>query len=103
MLSSNWDSEYDFVATQSDDTSNSEHISEESDLSNSDIEQDHVVTFSQSETLQKDGITWSMYPDISQSRPLYRATVYPIRYIFELFVKQLPKHFVPGENLTGDE
>jgi hypothetical protein len=67
--------------------------------------------------------------DISQSRPVYRATMSlqrfkhllqfirfddretrdksdrlgPIRYIFELFVKQLPKHFVPGENLTVDE
>ncbi|CAF2806939.1 unnamed protein product [Rotaria sp. Silwood2] len=27
----------------------------------------------------------------------------PIRYIFELFIKQLPRHFVPGENLTIDE
>ncbi|CAF4217096.1 unnamed protein product, partial [Rotaria sordida] len=186
------DSEYDFVATESDNTSNSEHISEESHLSNSDIEQGDVITASQPETLQKDGITRSMYPnleqsritilnafklfftneildeivlhtilyakryfdqkirsrqdsntirldshfwklidhielesfiglliqssvnrsnhellydlwDISQSCPLYRATVYPIRYIFELFVKQLPKHLVPGENLTFDE
>ncbi|CAF1258452.1 unnamed protein product [Rotaria sordida] len=48
------DSEYDFVATESDDTSNSEHISEESDLSNSDTEQDDVVTANQPETLQKD-------------------------------------------------
>ena len=27
----------------------------------------------------------------------------PIRVIFELFVKRLPKHFIPGENLTVDE
>ncbi|CAF5006306.1 unnamed protein product, partial [Rotaria socialis] len=31
------DSESDFLATESDDTSNSEHISKESDLSNSDL------------------------------------------------------------------
>ncbi|CAF4219629.1 unnamed protein product, partial [Rotaria sordida] len=62
------DSEYDFVRTESDNTSNSEHISEESDLSNFDIEQDDVVTTSQPETLQKDGITWSMYPKLEQSR-----------------------------------
>ncbi|CAF4243567.1 unnamed protein product, partial [Rotaria sordida] len=48
------DSEYDFVATESDNTSNSEHISEESDLPNSDIEQGDVITASQPETLQKD-------------------------------------------------
>ncbi|CAF4700812.1 unnamed protein product, partial [Rotaria socialis] len=34
----------DFLATESDDTSNSEHISEESDLSNSDFEHGDVVT-----------------------------------------------------------
>ncbi|CAF1275687.1 unnamed protein product [Rotaria sordida] len=50
------DSEYDFVATESDNTSNSEHISEESDLPNSDIEQGDVITASQPETLQKDDI-----------------------------------------------
>ncbi|CAM4958383.1 unnamed protein product [Rotaria socialis] len=38
------DSESDFLATESDDTSNSEHISEESDLSNSDFEHCDVVT-----------------------------------------------------------
>ncbi|CAF1008288.1 unnamed protein product [Didymodactylos carnosus] len=67
--------------------------------------------------------------DISQSSPLYRGTMSlqrfrqflqflrfddrqnrdktdrlsSIRYIFELFIKQLPRHFVPGENLTVDE
>ena len=67
--------------------------------------------------------------DISQSCPLYRATMSrqrfrhflqfirfdnrqnrdktdrlsSIRYIFELFTKQLPRHFIPGENLTVDE
>ena len=67
--------------------------------------------------------------DISQSSPLYRATMSlqrfrqflqfirfddrqnrdktdrlsPIRYIFELFIKQLPRHFAPSENLTIDE
>ncbi|CAF4519394.1 unnamed protein product, partial [Didymodactylos carnosus] len=67
--------------------------------------------------------------DISKSRPLYRATMSlqrfqhllrftrfdnrehrnksdrlsPIRCVFELFVKQLPRHFVPGEYLTVDE
>ena len=67
--------------------------------------------------------------DISQSSPLYRATtslqrfreflqfirfdyrqnrdktdhLSPIRYIFELFLKQFPQHFVPDENFTIDE
>ncbi|CAM4988832.1 unnamed protein product, partial [Rotaria socialis] len=49
----------DFLATESDDTSNSEHISEESDLSNSDFEHGDVVTVSQPETLKKDGVTWT--------------------------------------------
>ncbi|CAF1300771.1 unnamed protein product [Rotaria sordida] len=62
------DSEYDFVGTESDDRSNSEHISEESDLSNFDIEQGDVVTTSQPETLQKDGIIRSMYPKLEESR-----------------------------------
>ncbi|CAF4918967.1 unnamed protein product [Rotaria socialis] len=53
------DSESDFLATESDDTSNSEHISEESDLSNSDFEHGDVVTVSQPETLKKDGVTWT--------------------------------------------
>ncbi|CAF1486160.1 unnamed protein product [Rotaria sordida] len=61
------DSEYDFVATESDDTSNSKHISEESDLSNSDTEQDDVVTANQPETLQKDDVTWTMHPNLEQS------------------------------------
>ncbi|CAF5189769.1 unnamed protein product, partial [Rotaria magnacalcarata] len=37
-------SDSDFLATELDDTSNSEHISEESDLSNSDFEHGDVVT-----------------------------------------------------------
>ncbi|CAM4987091.1 unnamed protein product, partial [Rotaria socialis] len=48
------DSESDFLATESDDTSNSEHISKESDLPNSDFEHGDVVTVSQSETLKKE-------------------------------------------------
>ncbi|CAF5194746.1 unnamed protein product [Rotaria magnacalcarata] len=51
------DSDSDFLATGSDDTSNSEHISEESDLSNSDFEHGDVVTVSQPETLKKNGVT----------------------------------------------
>ncbi|CAF4012758.1 unnamed protein product [Rotaria sp. Silwood1] len=67
--------------------------------------------------------------DISQSRPLYRATMSlqrfkyilrfirfddgqgrnktdrlaPVRHMFERFVKQLPRHLIPSENLTIDE
>ncbi|CAF1288449.1 unnamed protein product [Rotaria sordida] len=47
------ESEYDFAVTESNDTFNSEHISEESDLSNFDIEQGDVVTASRPETLRK--------------------------------------------------
>ncbi|CAM2727098.1 unnamed protein product [Rotaria socialis] len=62
------DSDSDFLATESDDTSNSEHISEESDLSNSDFEHGDVVTVSQPETLKKNGAIWSIYPNLEQSR-----------------------------------
>ncbi|CAF4683577.1 unnamed protein product, partial [Rotaria sp. Silwood2] len=61
------DSEYDFVATESDDISDSEHMSEESDSSNSDFEQGDVVTTSQRETLQKAGTTWSIHPNLVHS------------------------------------
>ncbi|CAF1079145.1 unnamed protein product, partial [Rotaria magnacalcarata] len=60
---SNSDSDSDFLATESDDTSNSEHISEESDFEHGD-----VVTVSQPETLKKNGVTWSIYPSLEQSR-----------------------------------
>ncbi|CAF1931286.1 unnamed protein product [Rotaria magnacalcarata] len=56
------DNDSDFLATESDDTSNSEHISEESDLSNSDFEHGDVATVSQPETLKKNGVIWSIYP-----------------------------------------
>ncbi|CAF2134247.1 unnamed protein product, partial [Rotaria magnacalcarata] len=62
------DSDSDFLATESDDTSNSEHISEESHLSNSDFEHGDVVTVSQPKTLKKNGVIWSIYPSLEQSR-----------------------------------
>ncbi|CAF2070860.1 unnamed protein product [Rotaria magnacalcarata] len=62
------DSDSDFLATESHDTFNSEHISEESDLSNSDFEHGDVVTVSQPETLKNNGVTWSIYPSLEQSR-----------------------------------
>ncbi|CAF5225554.1 unnamed protein product, partial [Rotaria magnacalcarata] len=62
------DSDSDFLATESDDTCNSEHISEESDLSHSDFEHGDVVTVSQPETLKKNGVTWSIYSSLEQSR-----------------------------------
>ncbi|CAF3757597.1 unnamed protein product [Rotaria sp. Silwood1] len=213
------DNDSDSVSIESDHTSTNEHISEESDISNSDDDdQCDAYTDDQPETLEKAGIIWSIHAnpaqgripvaniiktkpgpitkvqtildafklfltheildevviqtnryaehksskwklidrielesfiglvvraglhrnnheslsdlwDISQSSPLYRATMSlqrfrqflqflrfddrqnydktdrlsPIRYIFELFIKQLPRHFVPGENLTVDE
>ncbi|CAF1333922.1 unnamed protein product [Rotaria sordida] len=62
------DSEYDPDAIESDDTSTNEHISEESDLSCSDIDQDDIGRDDQPETLEKDGVTWSMYPKQVQGR-----------------------------------
>ncbi|CAF1412191.1 unnamed protein product [Rotaria magnacalcarata] len=47
------DRESGFLPTESDDISNSEHISEESDLSNTHFEHGDVVTISQPETLKK--------------------------------------------------
>ena len=67
--------------------------------------------------------------DISRNRPLYRATMSlqrfkhllqfirfdnrerrdrsdrlsPVRFVFESFVKQLSRHFVPGDDFTVDE
>ncbi|CAF4480478.1 unnamed protein product [Rotaria magnacalcarata] len=69
------DSDSDFLATESDDTSNSEHISEESDLSNSDFEHGDVVTVSQPDTLKKNGVTWSIYPSLEQSRTAAANTI----------------------------
>ncbi len=229
------DNEYDPIDTESDDTSTDEHISEQFDSSDSDVDHRDIVADSQPETLQKGGAIWSAHPspaegripaanimkrkpgfttkiqtildafklfftneildeiifhtncyaercfdqakrlrqnsntkkrnfrrwkpidrielesfiglliqsgvshsnhellndlwDISQSRPLYRATMSlqrfryilqfirfddrqrrntsdrlsPIRNIFERFVQQLPRHFIPGEYLTVDE
>ncbi|CAF5054237.1 unnamed protein product, partial [Rotaria magnacalcarata] len=56
------------VNDNQDDTSNSEHISEESDLSNSDFEHGDVVTVSHPEILNKNGVIWSIYPSLEQSR-----------------------------------
>ncbi|CAF4210444.1 unnamed protein product, partial [Rotaria sordida] len=62
------DSEYDPDAIESDDTSANEHISEESDSSCSDIDQDDIGRDDQPDTLEKDGVTWSMYPKQVQGR-----------------------------------
>ncbi|CAF3623708.1 unnamed protein product, partial [Rotaria sordida] len=189
------DSEYDPIVTESDDTFTNEYISEESDSSNSDIDQiqgrisaanimkkkpgsiikilDEIALhtnhyakryFDQtqrsrqgSNTMKLNSFQWkpldrielesfislliqsgvnknnheflSELWDISQSSPIYRATMSvgrfryflqfirfddrqhcdksdrlsPIRFIFESFVKQLSRHFVPSENLTVDE
>ncbi|CAF4794870.1 unnamed protein product [Rotaria sp. Silwood2] len=61
-------SEYDFVATESDDISDGEHISKESDSLNSEGEQSDVITASQPEILQKAGTTWSMHPNLVENR-----------------------------------
>ncbi|CAF4362258.1 unnamed protein product, partial [Rotaria sordida] len=58
---SDLDSEYDPIVTESDVTSTNKHISEESDSSNSDIDQSDIATDSQLETLQKTGVTWSIH------------------------------------------
>src|ERR1700722_16499682 len=65
---SDLDSEYDIAATESDDTSANEHISGQSDSSNSDIDQGDTVTDSQPEPLQKAGATWSIHPNSVQGR-----------------------------------
>ncbi|CAF4170500.1 unnamed protein product, partial [Rotaria sordida] len=173
------DSEYDPIVTESDNTSTNKHISEESDSSNSDIDQSDIATVSQPETLQKildeivlhtnhyaerhfdqmqrshqdsntmklNSLQWkpldrielesfiglliqsginknnhellSELWDISQatmSLERYRYLLQfirfddrqhhdksdrlsSIRFIFESFVKQLPQHFLPSENL----
>ncbi|CAF4128115.1 unnamed protein product [Rotaria sordida] len=62
------DSEYDPIVTESDDTSTNKHISEESDSSNSDIDQSDIATDSQPETLQKVGVTWSIHSIPVQGR-----------------------------------
>ncbi|CAF3018952.1 unnamed protein product [Rotaria socialis] len=72
------DSESDFLATESNDTSNSEHISKESDLSNSDFEHGDVITVSQPETLKKNGVTWSMCPNFSSHLYSLYISVYEL-------------------------
>ncbi|CAF4278018.1 unnamed protein product [Rotaria sordida] len=62
------DSKYDPIVTESDDTSTNEHISEESDSSDSAIDQSDIATNSQSETLQKTGVTWSIHSIPVQGR-----------------------------------
>ncbi|CAF3845480.1 unnamed protein product, partial [Rotaria sp. Silwood1] len=47
------DSDFDTSAIESDDTSTDEHISEESDSSNSDTGENDIFTNSQPETIEK--------------------------------------------------
>ncbi|CAF2362638.1 unnamed protein product [Rotaria sp. Silwood2] len=56
-------SEYDILATELGDTSTDEHISEQLDSSNSDIDKNDTVTHSQSETAEKGGALWFTCPD----------------------------------------
>ena len=63
------DNDSDFVPVESDDTSTNEHISEESDKSNSDDDdQCDVYTDDQPETLEKAGIIWSIHANPAQGR-----------------------------------
>ncbi|CAF4380534.1 unnamed protein product, partial [Rotaria sordida] len=80
--------------TESDDTSTNKHISEESDSSNSDIDQSDIAIDSQPETLQKVGITWSIYSiplqgrisaaNIMKKKPGSITKVQTILYAFKL-------------------
>ncbi|CAF3508775.1 unnamed protein product [Rotaria socialis] len=65
---SDLNSEYDLIVTESDDTSTNEHISEESDSSNSDIDQSDIPIDIQPETLQKVGVTWSKHSVLVKDR-----------------------------------
>ncbi|CAF4192422.1 unnamed protein product [Rotaria magnacalcarata] len=49
-------------------TSTNEHISEQSDFSDSDINQAAMTTDKQPETLEKAGITWSIHSNTVQGR-----------------------------------
>ncbi|CAF5212294.1 unnamed protein product, partial [Rotaria magnacalcarata] len=91
------DSDSDFLATESDDTSNSEHISEESDLSNSDFEHGDVVTVSQPETLKKNGVIWSIYPSLEQSRTAAANTILDVLKLF--FTNEMLELIVLHTNL----
>jgi hypothetical protein len=65
---SDLDSDFDISAAESDDTSTDEHISEESDPSNSNIDKNGAFTNNQPERIEKGGVTWSIYPNIKHSR-----------------------------------
>ncbi|CAF4129171.1 unnamed protein product [Rotaria sordida] len=80
------DSEYDPIVTESDDTSTNKHISEESDSSNSDIDQSDIATDSQSETLQKVGVTWSIH-----SIPILDKIVLHINHYAERHFDQMQR------------
>ncbi|MCC7159931.1 MAG: hypothetical protein IT281_10400 [Ignavibacteria bacterium] len=71
---SDLDREYDPIVTESDEMSTNEHISEESDSSNSDIDQSDIATDIQPETLQKVGVTWSIYSVPVKDR-IYAANI----------------------------
>ncbi|CAF4104055.1 unnamed protein product, partial [Didymodactylos carnosus] len=60
--------DYDYVASESDDISTDEHVSEESDSSNSDIDQGDVATDTQPQILEKAGVVWSINPNPVQGR-----------------------------------
>ena len=54
---SDLDSDFDISAAESDDTSTDEHISEESDPSNSNIDKNGAFTNNQPERIEKGGVT----------------------------------------------
>ncbi|CAF1318264.1 unnamed protein product [Rotaria sordida] len=64
------DTEYEVPTNvdESDDTSTDEHISEQSDSSDSDIDGDNIIVNTQPATLQKGELTWSSDPSSVQSR-----------------------------------
>ena len=62
------DNDSDFVPIESDDTSTNEHISEDSDILNSDDDdQCDVYTDDQPEILEKAGIVWSIHTNPAQN------------------------------------
>ncbi|CAF4096248.1 unnamed protein product, partial [Rotaria sp. Silwood1] len=91
------DTEYEVPTNvdESDDTSTDEHISEQSDSSDSDIDGDNIIVNTQPATLQKGELTWSSDPSSVQSRtpaanimkkkPGYSTKVQNIVDAFKLF------------------
>ncbi|UJR07004.1 hypothetical protein I4U23_011293 [Adineta vaga] len=104
--------DYDYVPVESDDTSASEHVSQESAASNDDDDdQANVYTVDQPEKLEKAGITWSIHTNPTKGRiPAYNImkkksgsiTNNLATNVVLHLIDQLPDNVKQGRTVTYD-